>query len=194
MRHAISIDGFAHRLRPVADADAGLIVSLRTDERLARFLHRTSTDPAEQLRWLARYYERADDYYFAIERRPDGPAEGFVGIYDVDTSQRRAEWGRWILRPGSLAAVESAWLVYQVAFEILGLESVYCRTIVENAPVVSFHDSCGIHQRRVLPAHVELGGRRLDVVEHSLRRAEWETISPRLARLSERTARRLSHD
>src|ERR1039457_4516855 len=47
--------------------------------------------------------------------------------------------GRWILRRGSLAAAESALLVYTIAFEDLALDRVYCRTVSANRAVVSFH-------------------------------------------------------
>lgn len=43
--------------------------------------------------------------------------------------------------PESLCSTESVCLMYRIAFEVLGLESVYSRTIKDNTSVVSFHDS-----------------------------------------------------
>jgi RimJ/RimL family protein N-acetyltransferase len=195
MRHNIFIEGPGFRLRPVADADAPLLLALRSDPDLNRYLHPTPPALASQLEWLAAYYERPGDYYFVVERRSDAAAEGVISLYDLDTSQAVAEWGRWILRRHSLAAVESAALVYRCAFEQLSLKEVYCRTVASNTQVVAFHDSCGCADRRVLPAHFMLDGQAFDAVEHRVDLDNWNgSVKPYLGRLSERIAARLTHD
>lgn len=190
MRHGLTLEGPAFRLRPVAEADAAFIVGLRSDPTLSAWVNPTSPRVEDQMAWLARYFEREGDYYFVVERRSNATLEGLVSVYDVAAGQ--GEWGRWLLRPGSLAAVESAWLIYRCAFEQLGLEAVYCRTVAANERVVSFHDSCGIPERRLLPGHVELRGERFDSVEHRLTRSAWPTVDARLHTLAQLTARRLS--
>lgn len=191
MRHNLSIAGHAIRLRPVVDDDAPLVLRLRTDPKLGRYLHPTSDSLDEQLAWFARYYERPGDYYFVVERLDTGGAEGLISIYDIDFEAGCGAWGRWILRSGSLVAVESVWLIYRCAFEQLELRSVYSRTLAENAPVVSFHDSCGIRDRRLLPGHFDIGGQRRDAVEHRLDRQAWAEIGPRLENLARGVARKL---
>lgn len=191
MRHNLILAGPAFRLRPIGDADAHLLLELRCNPYLNRFLHATSSSVEDQLAWLAGYYERPEDYYFVVERLETGTPEGVISVYDIDFDTGSGEWGRWILRPGSLAAVESAWLVYRCSFEQLELAQVYCRTVADNRPVVSFHDSCGIPQRRLLPGHFDLGGRRLDAVEHLMDRQSWAQIGPRLEKLAKLTSQRL---
>lgn len=192
MRHDHLIEGPGHRLRPVHDGDAAFIAALRAHPALSRHIHAGDGDVRRQLDWLRAYYDRPGDLYWVVEPlvgAPGGAAEGVISVYDVDAARREAEWGRWVLRPGSLAAVESAWLVYRAAFERIGLDAVFCRTLADNAAVVSFHDSCGIPERRVLPKAVELRGARHDVVEHRLTAAQWPAVSQRLAALAERVAR-----
>lgn len=189
MRHDIRLAGAAFGLRPVTTRDAEFIVTLRGDASLNAFINSTSPRVEDQLAWIERYEQRAGDYYFVIERLSDHAAEGLVGIYDIADGE--GEWGRWILRSGSLAAVESAALIYRCAFELLGLEAVMCRTVAANVRVVSFHDSCGVAQRRVLPCHVELRGQRWDAVEHRLSREAWPAVDARLSRLAQLTARRI---
>ena len=193
MRHELSLDGFGWRLRPIADADAPFVVALRGDPALNRYLHRGSPRHEDQLAWFADYYERPGDFYFVVESRTGAEREGLVAIYDAAPDGSAAEWGRWILRAGSLAAVESAWLVYRVAFEQLSLGTLYCRTVAENAQVVSFHDACGIASRTLLPGHFELGGRRMDAVEHRVDRGTWIALEPRLRRLAQRAAAKMNH-
>jgi RimJ/RimL family protein N-acetyltransferase len=193
MRHDLTISGAAFRLRPIADADAALVIALRNDPELGRYLHRGSNKVEDQLAWFAEYYKRAGDYYFVLERKDNAAPEGVIAVYDVSADGRSAEWGRWILKPQSLAAVESAWLIYRVAFELLGLDEVYCRTVADNAKVVSFHDSCGIENRKILSAHFRIGEQTLDAVEHRVDRAAWQAIAPRLEKLATMMARRIGH-
>ncbi len=192
MRHDLFMEGYAFRLRPISDDDAAFVVGLRSDQELNRYLHASAHRVEDQLAWLARYYEAAESFYFVVERSANGMPEGTIGLYDVDRSAGTGEWGRWILRSGSLAAVESAYLIYRIAFERLGLSSVYCRTVAENEQVVSFHDSCGISARRVLPEYFELHGRTHDAVEHQLHLVEWPAVGGRLNQLSQLTARRVN--
>lgn len=194
MRHKITLEGFAFRLRPISDNDAEFIINLRSDPELNRFLHATPTSLDSQLDWLARYYGRSGDWYFVLERKCDGTPEGLISIYDFDPQRCNAEWGRWILRKGSIAAVESAWLIYRCAFEQLDLREVYCRTVAQNQSVVSFHDSCGIAERSLLPNHFNLNGRTLDAVEHRVKGASWKALGPPLEHLAQRMARRLNRD
>ena len=192
MRHDLTIEGLAFRLRPIVDSDAPFVVALRSNPDLSVFLHSTSQDLADQLSWFARYYERLGDYYFVVERRDTGVAEGLISVYDIDPQGTYGEWGRWILKPRSLAAIESAWLIYRCAFERLGLDQVFCRTAAENYSVVSFHDSCGISERQLLPGHFHLRGKQVDAVEHTVDMETWGSIRPKLEKLAQLTAQRLS--
>jgi RimJ/RimL family protein N-acetyltransferase len=194
VRHDIAIEGLALRLRPITDADAALIVQFRSDEQRGRYLHPISLNVIDQLAWLARYYEREGEYYFVIERLQGSSPEGLISIYNIDCSNNSGEWGRWILRPGSLAATESAWLIYRCAFEELGLDSVYCRTVSANEKVVSFHDSCRIADRRLLPGFFSLHGQALDAVEHRVTRSAWSELSPRLEEVAGLIASRIKCD
>lgn len=192
MRHNLFIEGYAFHLRPIADTDAAFVVELRSNPELNRYLHASANRVKDQLAWLAHYYEREGAYYFVIERCANGMAEGVIGLYDINLETSSGEWGWWILRPGSLAAVESAYLIYRTAFELLGLSSVYCCTVYDNDKVVSFHDSCGITARKLLPQHFELGGYRHDAVEHRVDLASWIGIKPGLEKLAQLTARRIN--
>jgi RimJ/RimL family protein N-acetyltransferase len=171
------MDGDVFRLRPVEMEDAAFIVELGADRNRSRYLHRDATDLEAQRRWLGSYFERPGDYYFLIENRGTGEREGTAGIYNLD--RIFAEWGRWIVLEGSRAAVESARLIYRVGFDVLALESIYCRTVVEDISTVRFHQSFGLERTRTLPRYFELDGRFLDAVEMRLTRPQWDSIRAR---------------
>lgn len=192
MLHEITIDGLAFRLRPITDFDASFVCSLRCDPGLSRFLHKSPSIVEDQLAWQARYYRRTGDWYFVLEKLIDERPEGLISIYNFDAMRCSAEWGRWILRPGSLASIESAWLIYRCAFETLQLREVYCRTIVDNHSVISFHDSCGIKKKKIFANYFNFNGCSLDALEHRVDRFDWKKLEPRLKELASRIAERLN--
>ena len=106
MRHDLRIVGHRYMLRPVDLGDADFITELRSNPKLNAYIHSTSSRVEDQIAWIERYFERPGDWYFTIVDRASNQREGTVGIYDYDEKAREAEWGRWIVRPGSLAAVE----------------------------------------------------------------------------------------
>jgi RimJ/RimL family protein N-acetyltransferase len=184
--HDVRLDGIAFRLRPVAPEDAATIVHLRRDPSRSRFIQETPASVEAQLRWLERYLERDGDYYWAVERISDGATEGFLGIYDIDGD--RAEWGRWVLRPASLAAAESAWLVHEAGFGQLGLDSLITRTLTENRAVVAFHERYGAEVVRTLHGHARIGDVSHDAVEARMTKSRWATSGPGLRAVAERAA------
>lgn len=187
MRHDIRIAGPYFALRPVRRDDAALIVRLRRDPVHARFLHAIDASVEAQEAWLDVYFERANDCYFVVENPTTGEGEALIAIYEM-TAGGTAEFGRWVVRPGSLAAVESILLVYEAGFEVLGLREMYCRTVAENRRAVSFHDSCGLKRRVSGVPSVLLGERRHDLIEHYVTRTDWPALHAKLAPLARSVA------
>jgi RimJ/RimL family protein N-acetyltransferase len=189
VKHNIVLEGHGFRLRPVDEGDTDFILALRTDPHFSRFLHPTPPDPAAHLRWLASYYERQGDYYFIVENPRNGKPEGTIGVYSLDAEKSTAEWGRWLIKPGSLAALESAWLIYRVAFEVLHLDSVYCHTLMNNDKVLGFHDASGAKRAPELVDCPELNNK---YVEHRILNSEWSACGPLLEKKAQRLASALT--
>ncbi|MFQ5644463.1 MAG: GNAT family N-acetyltransferase [Thiogranum sp.] len=180
MDHNITVSGYYFELRPVRLDDAGFMISLRTDPELATYLNPTSDRLEDQQAYLENYFSRPDDYYFIVQDKASGSPEGMLAIYDIDQRTQGAEWGRWILRKNSLAAVESACLVYRAGLEQLGLKELYCRTVARNERVISFHASCGLARARDLPAYVNIDGVSHDSVEQVMDSSSWQSCRQRL--------------
>lgn len=190
MRHNVSLTCVRYCLRPVTLDDAAFIVELRSDPLLNRYLHEISSRVADQDEWLERYFARPNDYYFIIEDADSSERHGAIGIYDMEADASWAQWGRWILKRGSMAALESAWLVYEAGFSRLGLASLSSRTLIENPQVVSFHDSFGASRAGVLEGHFLVGGERKSAIEHRIQAAEWPALRSRHFSTLSRLARR----
>jgi RimJ/RimL family protein N-acetyltransferase len=190
MQHDLSLEGYRFALRPVRRSDAAFILDLRSNPELRRYIHSTSSRVEDQEAWFDAYATRPHDYYFVVQDRTLDEPVGVAGLYFVDEAARSAEWGRWLIRRRSLAALESAVLIYRVAFEQLGLETVTCVTMVDNASVVSFHDTSGAERVGLLRGHVILEGQAYDCIEHRVTRSLWASIQPRLDSLALRLAQR----
>lgn len=190
MRHTFNASAYGFRLRPVELDDAEFIISLRADPVHARFLNPTSRSVPEQHAYLRKLFDRPGDFSFVLEHAVSRRPEGLVAICDVTDSPAQAEWGRWILRPGSLAAPIHAWLVYTIAFEQMKLDALCCRTVQANTTVVMFHDQFGLQRGRELPAYFHRGAESFDSIEHWLRAEDWPALKarhePLLARLGKR--------
>ena len=180
MKHRYSLDGYGYRLRPVKKTDAQFIIRVRREDMERNcYIHQISDDVSEQERWLDAYFAREGDYYFVVENRITGQPEGLIAFYGEENG--RAEWGRWVIQKGSLAAIESVYLLYRIAFEQVGLEELYCRTLAENKAVVSMHTSMGELTRGLVKDSAELNGKQYDAVEQYAGREHfYENIAPKL--------------
>lgn len=185
------LTGRGFLLRPVEASDADLALELRGDPELTRYLPPLNIDRDAQARWIESQRAKPDDYYWAVQRRSgEGRVEGFVGLYGR-TPENGYEWGRWILRRDSLAAAESALLMYAFAFEHLGAPHVFCQSVVDNQKVVQFHTNCGLTVRKSLPGRFMIGDQALDAVEQILDRADWPSAQAYLDKAASQAARLL---
>lgn len=193
MLHSICLTCVRYRLRPVALEDAPFIVALRTDPLLNRFIHEISPRIEDQVAWLDRYFLRPGDYYFIVENADSAEPQGTIGLYNAASDSSCAEWGRWILKGGSMAALESAWLIYEAGFSKLRLASLCSRTLAENCGVVSFHDSFGACRAAVLEQHFIIRGEPKSAIEHRVTAVEWPMLRARhystISRLASRAHR-----
>ena len=182
MKHEIEISGYSINLRPVRIEDSGFIIELRNDSKLNKYLHEGASDIKSQMDWIYNYFKIKNDYYFVIEKIEGGKPIGLIGIYDMKNS--KAEWGRWILKEGNNFAVESVLLLYRIAFKILNLEKIFCRTLLSNKSVISFHDSCGLKQKRLLKNNILMKDKFYDAMQHTLNKKDWEKVEQKLDKLA----------
>ncbi|NMP16498.1 GNAT family N-acetyltransferase [Thalassotalea sp. Y01] len=136
------------RMRLVNVEDAAFILELRLDSRFNRHLSQVSSNLDEQVDWLKRYKQEEKlekQYYFIIEKIRCGTPIGTVRLYDLNPKVSSFCWGSWILNSNKTvsAAIESALLVYQFAFEILKFEQSNFDVRKENQVALNFHLKTG---------------------------------------------------
>lgn len=191
MNHNYHVVGFAFSIRPVRKDHAPFIDSLRQEKSLNAYLNNTTPGVKTQEDWISDYLKRPGDYHFVVEKHSTLELVGLISLYNVNEDLMSAEWGRWVVVPGSLAAVESVLLILRFGFEELGLSSVVCRTLELNSRTVSFHESLGLFRRRRIIDYVNLGGESHNAVEHELSSVNWPGVKTRIETVAERLALRL---
>lgn len=186
MKHTLQSEGYGVRLRPVRMDDAAFIVWLRGLEHAKSYVGDSAPDVKSQETWLEDYFRRPGDYYFIIETAACRPV-GAYGIYDLRGDS--AESGRWIIRPEVPAAIPSAILALDTAFDKLRLTQLRASTVSTNLRVLSLNRKFGFRQVRVDPGAQVIGGKTLDLVRFVLESKDWPTVRVRLvplARLAEK--------
>jgi RimJ/RimL family protein N-acetyltransferase len=179
MKHNIRIEGHAYTLRPVELEDAEFIVELRTPER-SRFMHRIDSTVEAQREWLERYFQRPNEYYFVIERKRDRNQEGLTSLLDFDGKKGSAQWGRFILRPGSFSAIEATLLTLELAFGMFGLNEVWGVALLENVHLIAFCDLFGF--QRSESATLNVDGELRTGTKGVLTKERWEALGKRVGR------------
>lgn len=107
-------------VRFVTTDDASFILSLRTDDKLGRFINTTSPSIEEQIKWTNSYKLREElgtDYYFLFEK-PIGNPIGVCRIYDI--SPKSFTIGSWLFKKDAPvgSAILADIITREVAFEL----------------------------------------------------------------------------
>jgi RimJ/RimL family protein N-acetyltransferase len=130
---------------------------------------------ASQGDWIDGYVkreEKGEEFYFLIKRASDDCPCGTVRLYDFQGTSFC--WGSWILDQNKprLAAVESALLVYEIAFERLNFVQSHFDVRVDNTRVIRFHERMGAIRTHVAgdDQHMRLSKSAFEVEKNKLLR------------------------
>ena len=188
VRHLLQAEGYGVRLRPVEMVDAPFIVWLRNQDYVKGRVGDSATDVASQKKWLSTHAGREGDYYFIVETVGGIPL-GTNSLYDI--SGKKAEWGRYIIRPQVGAALPSAILIFNLAFEKLNLSELLARCVSTNLKVHSIVKKCGFRQSAARRSSQVIGGQAVDMVHFVLAPAAWREAQARLIPLAQLAEKQL---
>ena len=141
----MKLEASSVRLRLVEESDAEFILKLRLDDKYNRYISYVSDDLEEQKTWIRKYKDdekNKKQFYFIIERL-DGIPCGTVRIYDM--TDEHFVLGSWILNEDKLrlAMPESAILVSNFGFNVLGYKKYRFDTMKKNNTTVAFFKKIG---------------------------------------------------
>jgi RimJ/RimL family protein N-acetyltransferase len=169
-------------LRPLQVSDAELTYNWR-DATRAKFLNQGAANVEQQAAWIAS--RPGSEYNFVIELK-NGLAVGMVSLTSIDTVNRRGESGRFLIGEedavkGTPAAVEAMKLIYELAFDQLGLIRVCGTVAADNHLMTKWQKYLGMKEEGRLRNHLFLGDGFQDAIFLGLLVEEYRKISlPRM--------------
>lgn len=161
------------------------IVALRNDPAVNGFIHNAPLTGENHNHWVDGQLERRDTLNFVILVR-DGFA-GTASLYNIEPG-KGCEYGRLVMpdTPTRAYALAVEFLCLSFAFEVLGLQQVYCRTDVENSGVVNFHLANGWKMDTRYDERIQIGERMTDHAGLSIDLADWPAAFAKVKRLLSR--------
>lgn len=183
MDHNISVSDFGVRLRPVKITDAGFIVALRNSPHVFGKMGKAAQTVEEQEYWIRNYFNNKDDFYFIVESLTGVPL-GTVGIYGINWENASTEYGRLALIKGSFAALPSAILCLDIAFDYLQMKRIEIFVFSNNKHVLSFDKKCGFEVTHTDVGGKIINGEPVDVSYLELTKERWHQYRPKLVELA----------
>lgn len=170
------LEGIYVTLRPLTVEDAAITQKWRTGGR-AKLLNRGAQTVAEQAAWIA---SRPDTEYNFVQMlhaigddgqyHPSQPV-GMISLVDVDLVHRRAEPAHFLIgeerivrESGLPVAAEATKLIYELAFDTLGLHRVYGPIASDNRLMLKWHKYLGMSVEGRLRDHYFLNGHWQDAI------------------------------
>jgi len=138
---------YSLNVREVKVNDAEYIHKLRTDVYLSKYISTVNDDVEDQRQYIIKYLNdntvKRISFYFILENSTTGKRCGTVRIYNFNDDV--FEWGSWILdgNKSRYAAMETAILIYEFAFNVLGFDRSEFKVNKRNEKVISYHKKSG---------------------------------------------------
>jgi RimJ/RimL family protein N-acetyltransferase len=178
-------------LRPLREDDAELTLGWRQSERAA-LLNRAARSVADQAAWIRS--RPASELNFVIELSGGRPV-GMLSLIGIDRENRHAESARFLIGDeeavkGIPAAVEAMKLLYELAFDELGLERVWGTIAAGNKLMIKWQRYLGMKEEGRLRRHYLLDGVYQDAVCLGILADEYRAMArPRMETLIAATRR-----
>ena len=166
------------RLRALEPKDVPMLYQYRNDPEITRNVVGFSAhySHANLTSWIEYHAGRTDEVLWAIAIRSDDRCIGHVGLYQIDSRIRRAEFGILIGDQGWQGkgvgrAVTRAVLTF--AFRELNLHRVGCDVLATNKRAIHTWESVGFKlEGRIRDAQFR-DGAYVDVLNMSMLESEW---------------------
>lgn len=177
-----TIKGEFVNLRPLLVSDAELTYNWRHAAR-AKFLNQGAANVEQQASWIAS--RPASEFNFVIELK-SGLAVGMVSLTGIDAINQHGESGRFLIGDedavkGAPVAVEAMKLIYELAFDQLGLIRICGTVAAENNLMIKWQKYLGMKEEGRLRNHLYLNGQFQDAIFLGLLVDEYRKVTlPRM--------------
>ena len=179
---AMTIQGEFVDLRPLVPDDAMLTLRWRQAERAAN-LNSGARSVEQQAAWIGGRPE--SEYNFVICLK-DGRDVGMVSLVGINAVSRHAEPGRFLIGEaeavrGIPAAVEAMKLLYELAFDQLGLQRVFGTVVSDNPLMLKWQKFLGMKEEGCMRRHYFINGHFQDAILVGMLEEEYRSAAlPRM--------------
>lgn len=147
-------------------------VRMRNTPSLGRFIHYVELSQEDHERWLRGELEREDalNFVLIVKQR----FAGTLSLYNIEHG-KSCEFGR-VMMPSDgrrMYALAGELLAMSFAFEILGVQTLYCVVVEQNRKVLHYVLKTGWHLDPRYDRYQTVNGRRAHLVGLSMDRTEW---------------------
>ncbi len=162
--------------RTIRNSDLEMIMHWRMQPDVTRYMY---SDPeltlTDQINWFQDISTDPGKTYWIIN--VDHKDVGLVGLYHIDMTHRRCEWGYYLASTdmrgkGIGKSVELNVLRY--VFETLGLNKLCCQVFAWNTLVIDIHKKYGAVIEGTRRGHIYKNGTYEDIVEMGTLKQDWE--------------------
>ena len=155
MSSSVTLKGEFVNLRPLQVSDAEITHCWRSSVR-AKYLNQSAASLEHQAAWITSRPQ--SEYNFIIELKSGNPI-GMVSLIGIDTINRHAEPSRFLIGDESAAqsvpaAVEAMKLLYELAFDKLGLVRVCGIIAASNTLMIKWQKYLGMREEGRLRNHL----------------------------------------
>lgn len=165
MRREVRLSGRFIDMRPLEQVDARLTFEWRQSAR-AKLLNQGAGSVEEQAAWIRS--RPTSEHNFVITLKDERPI-GMLSLTGIDPVNRHGEPGRFLIGDeeaarGTPAAVEAMKLLYDFAFDEIGLVRVFGTVASDNARMVKWQKYLGMCEEGRLRQHYFINGRFQDAI------------------------------
>lgn len=164
-------------LRPLTTEDAATTLRWRNSLR-ARYLNRGADSVEQQKIWIAA--RPKSELNFIIQLKSGDPV-GMLSLVEIDLYNLRAETGRFLIGEedevkGIPVAVESMSLLYELAFDSMGLQRLYGTVAANNGLMVKWQKYLGMKEEGRLRSHYLMDGAYQDAICLGILKSEYDSV------------------
>lgn len=167
-------------LKPVASiSDVEQVKVWAADPEQAEFFRRyppVSVWPADVLAWFSQS---------SIIQNEEGAALGLFSFSNVDNQNRQIEFGLLLDKDACAplsrraVAVEVLAIELDYAFNYLGFEKVYSKTLAHRDTIFAGYEQYGFTKEATLRHNIRIGNKYYDEVVYGLLASEWASVQQR---------------
>lgn len=160
-------------LRNVEEDDLAMLLRWRNAPEVRSYMYtQHEIQESEHFQWFKRSKSNPDRHLLLVEE--GGKPFGFVNIYLLDCSAKRADWGFYISPEASKGSgSDLGYAALSYAFQKLQLHKLCGEALAVNIRSRRFHERLGFKQEACLRDHYFDGVHYQDVIGYGLLRHEW---------------------